>query len=206
VVATVPPPYPGMGRQVYPGFLQLTNFMSMNFDKHLESFGGLFDNLVKGDEEAAEKTTAFYDEYLAVMDLPAEFYLQTVELVFQEHALPKGEMRHRWQTVRCENIARTALFCIEGELDDISGVGQTKAALDITPNLDGARKRYLLQDGVGHYGIFNGGKWRRLIAPEVKAFIRQWDHKLNPEASPENAAPAVWRGPDRRAARKPAAE
>ena len=176
VVTMVPPPYPGMGRRVYPGFLQLTNFMSMNLDRHLLSLSQLFDHLVQGDEEEAEKKSAFYEEYLAVMDLPAEFFLQTVEVVFQNHDLPKGQMMHRWQPVDCATITKTAILCIEGELDDISGVGQTRAAHAITPNLDAGMKDYLLVEGAGHYGIFNGGKWRRMIAPQVKAFIRKWRH------------------------------
>jgi len=175
VITRVPPPYPGAGRRVYPGFVQLTNFISMNLDRHVASMNQLFDHLVQGDEEEAEKKSSFYDEYLAVMDLPAEFYLRTVEEVFQKHSLPKGEMVARWQPVRPETIDRTAILCVEGELDDISGVGQTKAALDITPNLPDEMKKYYMQPGVGHYGIFNGGKWRRQIAPIVKAFIREHD-------------------------------
>jgi poly(3-hydroxybutyrate) depolymerase len=118
-------------------------------------------------------------EYRSVMDLPAEFYLQTVKVVFQDHALPKGEMVHRCHPVKTEKITDTAILCIEGELDDISGMGQTKAALDITPNLADEKKMYLLQKGVGHYGVFNGGKWRRTIAPKVKEFIRTYDRELN---------------------------
>ncbi|MBL8630712.1 MAG: polyhydroxyalkanoate depolymerase [Rhodospirillaceae bacterium] len=176
VITTVPPPYPGAGRKVYPGFIQLTNFIAMNFDKHMQSFHELFDHLVQGDEEEADKRRDFYDEYLAVMDLPAEFYLQTIKTVFQEHALPKGEMIHRWHPVKVSAITRTALLAIEGELDDISGVGQTKAALDLATNVPDDMKHYHLQKGVGHYGIFNGGRWRRDIAPVVKTFIRQHDH------------------------------
>ncbi|EDP61834.1 hypothetical protein BAL199_23617 [alpha proteobacterium BAL199] len=178
VITTVPPPYPGAGRRVYPGFIQLTNFISMNFDRHLQSFNELFDHLVQGDEEEAEKRTSFYEEYLAVMDLPEEFYLQTIKTVFKEHALPKGEMIHRWHPVKPETITRTAILCVEGELDDISGVGQTKAALDLASNLPDSMKKYHLQKDVGHYGIFNGGRWRRQIAPVVKDFIREHDHRL----------------------------
>ena len=114
-----------------------------------------------------------------MMDLPAEFYLQTVKVVFQDHALPKGKMVHRWHPVMTKNITDTALLCIEGELDDISGIGQTKAALDITPKLSEGMKEYHLQKGVGHYGVFNGGKWRREIAPKVKDFIRKHDRDLD---------------------------
>lgn len=177
VIVQVPPPYPGMFRKVYPGFIQLTNFMAMNYERHLESYNQLFDHLVKGDEDEAEKKLNFYEEYRAVMDLPAEYYLQTVETVFQRHALPKGEMTARWHPVKPEAIDRTAILCIEGELDDISGVGQTKAALEITPNLPDDMKKYHLQLGAGHYGIFNGSKWRNDIAPVVKRFIRKHDHE-----------------------------
>jgi len=182
VVTVVPPPYPGMGRRVYPGFIQLTNFISMNLDRHMVSLNELFDHLVQGDEEEADKRKAFYEEYLAVMDLPAEFYLQTVETVFQKHSLPKGEMIARWHPVKPEAITRTAICCVEGELDDISGVGQTKAALDLATNLPDSMKHYHLQKNVGHYGIFNGGRWRREIAPMVKEFIRTHDHELGAKA------------------------
>jgi len=179
VVVDVPPPYPGAFRKVYPGFIQLTNFIAMNFDRHVASYHQLFQHLVQGDDDAADRKRAFYEEYRSVMDLPAEFYLQTVKTVFQDHLLPKGEMVHRWHPVLTEKITETALMCIEGELDDISGIGQTKAALEVTPNLPESKKEYLLQKGVGHYGVFNGGKWRREIAPRVKQFIRTHDHELS---------------------------
>jgi poly(3-hydroxybutyrate) depolymerase len=179
VVVDVPPPYPGAFRKVYPGFIQLTNFIAMNFDRHVASYHQLFQHLVQGDDDAADRKRAFYEEYRSVMDLPAEFYLQTVKTVFQDHLLPKGEMVHRWHPVLTEKITETALMCIEGELDDISGIGQTKAALEITPNLPDSKKEYLLQEGVGHYGVFNGGKWRREIAPRVKQFIRTHDQELS---------------------------
>jgi poly(3-hydroxybutyrate) depolymerase len=178
VVVQVPPPYPGVFRKVYPGFIQLTNFIAMNYDRHLASYGELFDHLVQGDDEAADKKRAFYEEYRAVMDLPAEFYLQTVKTVFQDHELPRGEMIARWHPVLPEQITRTALLCVEGELDDISGIGQTKAALEITPNLPDAMKAYHLAKDVGHYGLFNGGKWRGQISPRIKQFIRTHDHRI----------------------------
>jgi len=184
VVVQVPPPYPGMFRKVYPGFIQLTNFVAMNFEKHLASYHQLFDHLVEGDEEAADKKRGFYEEYQAVMDLPAEFYLDTLKVVFQEHALPKGEMVARWHPVLPEKITRTAILCVEGELDDISGVGQTKAALEITTNLPDYLKRYHLQKGVGHYGVFNGRKWRTEIAPVIRGFIREHDHESGHEPVP----------------------
>ena len=177
VITKVPPPYLGAGRRVYPGFIQLTNFISMNLEKHMQSFHELFDHLVRGDDEEAEKRSTFYEEYLAVMDLPAEFYLQTIKTVFQDHALPKGEMIHRWHPVRTDAITRSAILCVEGELDDISGVGQTKATLDMVPSLPSSMTKYHLQHGVGHYGIFNGGRWRRDIAPVVKQWIREHDHR-----------------------------
>jgi len=178
VVVPVPPPYPGMFRKVYPGFIQLTNFISMNLEKHLAAQHELFDHLVAGDDDAAAAKRSFYEEYLAVLDLPAEFYLSTLELVFQKHLLPKGELVVRWHPARPEAINRTAILCVEGELDDISGIGQTRAALDITPNLPSEMKHYHLQKGVGHYGVFNGSRWRNEIAPVVEEFIREHDHEL----------------------------
>ena len=175
VIVDVPPPYPGMFRKVYPGFIQLTNFISMNLDQHIKSYGELFEHLVQGDDEAADKKRDFYEEYRAVMDLPAEFYLQTIKTVFQEHELPDGKMIARWHPVLTDKITKTALMCVEGELDDISGIGQTKAALEITPNLPDAKKLYHLQPGAGHYGVFNGRKWREQVAPRIKQFIRQHD-------------------------------
>jgi len=197
VISVVPPPYPGMMRKVYPGFLQLTNFISMNLERHLASMNQIFDHLVQGDEEEADKKIAFYNEYLAVMDLPAEFYLQTVKTVFQEHALPKGTMMSRWHPVRPEQVVRTACLCIEGELDDISGVGQTKAALKLMSNLPDEKKVYHLQKGAGHYGVFNGGKFRRDIVPKIRAFIRDNDHELG---SNKPTLVKGWKGSERRTA------
>ncbi len=132
----------------------------------------MFEHLVKGDGDSAEKHREFYDEYLAVMDLTAEYYLQTVQTVFVKHALPKGEMTCRGVKVDTAAIRRCAILAVEGENDDISGVGQTKAALDMTPNLPEARKAYHLQPGVGHYGVFNGSRYRSIIAPRIASFIR----------------------------------
>jgi poly(3-hydroxybutyrate) depolymerase len=171
VIATVPMIYPGAGRKVYPGFLQLAGFMTMNLGSHLISHWEMFKHLVVGDEESASTTQKFYDEYRSVCDMTAEFYLQTVEVVFQQHLLPKGEMEHRGRLVRPDAIRDTALLAIEGERDDISGIGQTKAALDIATGLPKAKKQYLLAKEVGHYGIFNGRKWRENIAPVVEKFI-----------------------------------
>ena len=171
VIATVPVIYPGAGRKVYPGFLQLAGFMTMNLGSHLISHWEMFKHLVEGDEESAAATQNFYDEYRSVCDMTAEFYLETVDVVFQRHLLPKGELEHRGRIVDPAAIRDTALLAIEGERDDISGVGQTKAALDIATKLPKAKKHYLLAKDVGHYGIFNGRKWRETIAPVVEKFI-----------------------------------
>jgi poly(3-hydroxybutyrate) depolymerase len=171
VVATVPMIYPGAGRKVYPGFLQLAGFMTMNLGSHLVSHWEMFKHLVVGDEESAAATQKFYEEYRSVCDMTAEFYLQTVDTVFQRHLLPQGEMEHRGRLVRPDAIRDTALLAIEGERDDISGIGQTKAALDIATKLPKPMKQYLLAKDVGHYGIFNGRKWRENIAPVVEQFI-----------------------------------
>jgi poly(3-hydroxybutyrate) depolymerase len=171
VIATVPMIYPGAGRKVYPGFLQLAGFMTMNLGSHLISHWEMFKHLVVGDEESADATRDFYDEYRSVCDMDAPFYLQTVDVVFQRHLLPKGEMMHRGRRVDPSAMRDTALLAIEGERDDISGIGQTRAALDIAARLPAAKKKYLLAKDVGHYGIFNGRKWREHIAPVVEKWI-----------------------------------
>jgi poly(3-hydroxybutyrate) depolymerase len=171
VIARVPRGYAGAGREVYPGFLQLTGFMAMNLGNHLMSHWEMFKHLVDGDDESADATKAFYDEYRSVCDMTAEFYLQTIDEVFQRHLLPKGEFMHRGRRVDPAAITKVGLLAIEGERDDISGIGQTKAALDIATNLPDALKNYYIADGVGHYGIFNGGKWRTKIAPVVEDWI-----------------------------------
>jgi len=171
VVATVPAGYPGAGRRVYPGFLQLSGFMTMNLGNHMLSHWELFKHLVRGDGESAGPTKAFYEEYRSVCDMTAEFYLQTIDVVFQEHKLPRGLMRHRGRTVDPAAIADTALLAIEGERDDISGLGQTRAALTLATGLAEEKKRYLMAEEVGHYGIFNGSKWRNRIAPVVEEWI-----------------------------------
>jgi poly(3-hydroxybutyrate) depolymerase len=170
-IQTVPPGHPGAFREVYPGFLQLTGFMAMNMDRHVTAHRDMFNHLVSGDGDLAEKHRDFYDEYLAVMDLTAEFYLQTVEKVFVTHELPKGELMHRGELVDLLAIRRCAIMAVEGEKDDISGVGQTLAALDLTPNLAPEKKTYHLQMGVGHYGVFNGSRFRAEIAPRIRDFI-----------------------------------
>jgi poly(3-hydroxybutyrate) depolymerase len=167
----VPWPQVGHGRKVYPGFLQLAGFLSMNLNRHRVAHWEMFDHLVQGDGDSAAKHREFYDEYLAVMDLTAEYYLQTIESVFIEHRLPKGEMQHRGQQVDLAAIRRCALMAIEGEKDDITGIGQTRSALDLTPNLSADKKAYHLQMGAGHYGIFNGSRFRAQIVPKISAFI-----------------------------------
>jgi poly(3-hydroxybutyrate) depolymerase len=171
VIATVPMIYPGSGRKVYPGFLQLAGFMTMNLGSHLVSHWEMYKHLVVGDDESADSTRAFYDEYLSVCDMTAEFYLQTVDVVFQRHLLPKGELKHRGKPVDPAAIKDTALLAIEGERDDISGIGQTRAALDLATKLPATAKQYHLAKDVGHYGIFNGRKWRERIAPVVEKWI-----------------------------------
>ncbi|MEN0117612.1 MAG: polyhydroxyalkanoate depolymerase [Agrobacterium cavarae] len=173
VVMSVPWPQPGFGRSVYPGFLQLSGFMSMNLDRHMTAHKDFYLNLVKNDGDSAEKHREFYDEYLAVMDLTAEFYLQTVETVFIEHALPKGTMMHRGRAVDPAAIRNVALFTVEGENDDISGIGQTKAAHDLCLNLPQEKRRHYMQPDVGHYGVFNGSRFRNEIVPQMVAFFQE---------------------------------
>lgn len=173
VIATVPAWYPGAGRKVYPGFLQLTGFLGMNLGSHLMSHWNMFKHLVQGDGESAENTKDFYDEYRSVCDMTAEFYLQTIDQAFQRHLLPKGEFVHDGIALDFGKVTKTAILAIEGERDDISGIGQTKAALTMAKNLPAAKKKYYLAKNVGHYGIFNGRKWREVISPVVKEFIIQ---------------------------------
>lgn len=172
VVMSVPWPQPGFGRAVYPGFLQLSGFMSMNLDRHMTAHKDFYLNLVKNDGDSAEKHREFYDEYLAVMDLTAEFYLQTVETVFIEHALPRGMMMHRGRAVDPTAIRTVALFTVEGENDDISGVGQTRAAHDLCLNLPADKRRHYMQPDVGHYGVFNGSRFSNEIVPQMIAFFQ----------------------------------
>ncbi|MDE0932066.1 MAG: polyhydroxyalkanoate depolymerase [Novosphingopyxis baekryungensis] len=175
VIATIPAMYPGAGRKVYPGFLQLAGFMSMNLGSHLNSHWEMFKHLVKGDDESATASKDFYEEYRSVCDMTAEFYLQTIEIVFQTHALPKGEWLHRGRLVDPSAITETAVLAIEGEMDDISGLGQTKASLTLATKLPDENKRYYMAEGAGHYGIFNGSKWRTKVAPVVEEWIAKFD-------------------------------
>jgi poly(3-hydroxybutyrate) depolymerase len=166
----VPFPHAGFGRLVYPGFLQLSGFMAMNLDRHVNAHVDMFKHLVSGDGDSAEKHREFYDEYMAVMDLTAEYYMQTIETVFVEHSLPKGEMKHRDAPIDLKAIHRCALMTVEGENDDISGVGQTYAAQELCPNIPDDLKVHYLQKDVGHYGVFNGSRFRALIAPRIVDF------------------------------------
>ncbi|MDR2858017.1 MAG: polyhydroxyalkanoate depolymerase [Novosphingobium sp.] len=175
VVTTVPAVYPGAGRKVYPGFLQLAGFMWQNIHTHMMSHYQMFRHLVAGDGESVDATKAFYDEYRSVCDMTAEFYLQTVDHVFQRHSLPRGLFVHRGRPIDLRSIRDTALLAIEGECDDISGIGQTRAALTLAAGLPDDRKKYHLAPEVGHYGIFNGGKWRTRIAPVVEEWIARHD-------------------------------
>lgn len=172
VILQVPFPHPGALRPVYPGFLQLSGFMSMNLDRHVDAHKTFYEHLIEGDGDSADRHRAFYDEYLAVMDLTAEFYLQTVEQVFITHVLPQGRMRHRGRLVDPGAIRRVALLTVEGELDDITGMGQTQAAHRLCINLPAAMQADYVQPGVGHYGVFNGSRFREAIAPRMADFMR----------------------------------
>ena len=171
LIASVPGRYSGAGRRVYPGFVQLSAFMSMNMDRHIKAHTELYENLAKGEHEKAKATKDFYDEYFAVLDLAAEFYLETVKWVFQEARLPRGEMTFRGSKIDTRAIRRTALLTVEGERDDICALGQTSAAHDLTPSLKPYRKRHHMQAGVGHYGVFSGKRWEHQIYPIVRNVI-----------------------------------
>jgi polyhydroxyalkanoate depolymerase len=175
LIASVPGRYGGAKRRVYPGFVQLAAFMSMNIDRHAKAHRELYENLAKGEAVKAAQTKAFYDEYFAVLDLTAEFYLETVKLVFQEHALPLGALTYENRKVEPAAIKRTMLFTVEGEKDDICAVGQTLAAHDLCSSLRPYRKRHHMQAGVGHYGVFSGRCWQNQIYPMVKNVILQSD-------------------------------
>ncbi len=175
VVHQVPFGNAGFMRSVYPGFLQLAGFMSMNLGRHMEAHWKMFTHLVDGDGESLASKRAFYDEYRSVMDLSAEFYLQTIDTVFLQHSLPRGTMVSRGRPVETAAITRTAIMTIEGERDDISGLGQTRVTHAMTPNLDGEKHEHWEQPEVGHYGLFNGARFRNEIAPRIKAFIAKHD-------------------------------
>jgi len=174
VIHTVPYPYPGHGRQVYPGFLQHAGFLSMNASRHVMSHWDFYTDLVKGDLQDAESHRRFYDEYNAVLDMPAKYYLDTIHTVFQAFLLPRGEWKVRGQLVDPAAIRNTALLSIEGELDDIAGLGQTEAAQSLCTGIDAAHRRHLEVEGAGHYGIFSGRRWRDVVYPQVRDFIARY--------------------------------
>jgi poly(3-hydroxybutyrate) depolymerase len=175
MVHRVPVGEPGAGRRVYPGFLQLAAFLAMNPERHTRAHLDLVRDVIAGDDAGARAHRRFYDDYLAVMDLPGEYYLQTIATVFQRHDLARGELRYRGaRRVEPAAIERTALFTIEGELDDITAVGQTEAAHGLCTGIADDRRRHLVQAGAGHYGIFSGRRWRSEIAPQVRDFIRRF--------------------------------
>jgi poly(3-hydroxybutyrate) depolymerase len=172
LIQVVPGNYRGAGRRVYPGFLQHAGFVAMNPDRHLKSHYDYYQDLLRGDDGDAESHRRFYDEYNAVLDLPAEFYLDTIRMVFQEFSLPNGTWEIDGQLVKPGDIRKTALLAVEGELDDISGVGQTRAAVALCRGIPASRKHYYLAKGAGHYGIFSGRRWREMICPKIAEFIR----------------------------------
>jgi poly(3-hydroxybutyrate) depolymerase len=174
VIHRVPHNYPGFMRRVYPGFLQHLGFVAMNADRHIDAHRKFFNHLIVGDGDSASAHRRFYDEYNAVMDMPAEYYLDTIKVVFQEFALPKGRMSVRGELVRPEAIRSCALFTVEGELDDISGNGQTEAAHVLCRSIPAEKRKHLLAKGVGHYGIFSGRKFREHIYPQIRDFMRRW--------------------------------
>ncbi|MBX3485219.1 polyhydroxyalkanoate depolymerase [Phenylobacterium sp.] len=175
MIYNVPPPHLGAGRRVYPGFVQLASFMSMNLDKHQEAHRRYLAQLMAGDGDSAEKHLEFYDEYLSVLDLTEEFYLQTIDVVFQRYLLPKGELEHRGRKVRPERITDIGLLTVEGENDDISGIGQTQAAHRLCLGLPVELKEDYIQPHVGHYGVFNGKRFREEIYPRVRDFVRRME-------------------------------
>ncbi len=184
VVHTVPLPNPGAMRRVYPGFVQLSGFMTMNLERHMDAHADLFRHLIEGDCDSVDQHQRFYDEYLSVMDLTAEFYLQTVKTVFQDHALPEGRMMHRGELVDCSKIRKTALMTVEGQLDDICGLGQTEAAHDLCCNIPIDDHYHYVQPGIGHYGVFNGTRWRTEIQPRVRDMIRSTAFKRKTQTKP----------------------
>lgn len=173
VICTVPYEFSGRGQMVYPGFIQLSAFLSMNMDNHVNKHVQFFNDLIAGDGDSAEDHRLFYNEYLAVMDMPADYYLETIRKVFLEHQLPNGTIEYQGKKIDLAAITKTALLTIEGENDDITGRGQTSVALNLCSSLSADKKTHYEQAGVGHYGIFNGRKYREIIAPMIKDFIKQ---------------------------------
>ncbi|WP_051242173.1 polyhydroxyalkanoate depolymerase [Azohydromonas australica] len=195
VIYRVPPNYPGAGRRVYPGFLQHTGFVAMNPDRHLSSHYDYFLDLIRGDEDSIEAHRKFYDEYNAVLDMPADYYLETIKTVFQDFALVNGTWEVKGEFVRPQDISTSALLTVEGELDDISGAGQTKAAHDLCTGIPKERQFHYDVEGAGHYGIFSGRRWREKVYPQVRDFIARFDKEVaapaKPEALPSASAEAV---------------
>ncbi len=192
MIYTVPGPWPGMGRRVYPGFVQLSSFMNMNWDRHVDAHWRFFNHLVDGDGDGIEKHRTFYDEYLAVLDLTEEFYLQTIQKVFQEHHLARGMFRHRGRLVKPEAVRDVALMTVEGENDDISGIGQTQAAHDLCSNIPEDMRIDYIQPGVGHYGVFNGSRFKSEIVPRVNEFIARFGDESR-QASARRQSPKLRR-------------
>jgi poly(3-hydroxybutyrate) depolymerase len=188
VISTVPGDFPGAGQKVYPGFVQLSGFMSMNMDNHINKHFKFFGDLIKGDGDSAEAHRTFYNEYLAVMDLPAEFYLDTIRKVFLEHRLPEGNMMFEGKQINTKAVKAPALLTIEGENDDITGNGQTKAAHDVLSNIPNSRKKHYEQPEVGHYGIFNGRRFRQEVSPVIKSFIKEFAKEAPVQSKPEPEA------------------
>jgi len=186
VIHRVPTNFPGAGREVYPGFLQHTGFVAMNPDRHLSSHYDYFLDLVRGDDDSAESHRQFYDEYNAVLDMPAEYYLDTIKTVFQDFALVNGTWEVGGQLVRPQDIHDTALLTIEGELDDISGAGQTRAAHDLCSGIAARNQAHYDVEGAGHYGIFSGRRWRDKVYPEVRAFIAKYDKPAAASKAPRS--------------------
>ena len=174
VIHTVPQPYPGKGRHVYPGFLQHAGFIAMNPSNHFMSHWDFYSNLIKGDMLDADSHRKFYDEYNAVLDMPAEYYLDTIKTVFQDFLLPLGKWKVNGELVKPGAIKGPALMTIEGELDDISGVGQTAAAHDLCTGIPRSRQKNLIVQGAGHYGIFSGRRWREIVYPQVREFFARY--------------------------------
>ncbi len=184
-IHNVPPPHPGVGRRVYPGFLQHMGFIAMNPSNHLQSHWDYFQNLVRGDEQDAQAHIRFYDEYNAVLDMDAHYYLDTIRTVFKDYALPNGTWMVRSELVKPQDIQRSALLTIEGEMDDISGSGQTRAAHKLCKGIEESRKEHYEVSGAGHYGIFSGSRWRNKVYPRIQQFIRA-HHSSNPSNQDAN--------------------
>jgi poly(3-hydroxybutyrate) depolymerase len=205
VIYRVPQNYPGAGRRVYPGFMQYSGFVAMNPDRHVTSHYDYFLDLVRGDQESAESHREFYDEYNAVLDMPAEYYLDTIKRVFQEFALVNGTWEIEGQRVRPQDIRHTALLTVEGELDDISGTGQTKAAHDLCSSIPAEHRFHYDAEGAGHYGIFSGRRWREMVYPRVRSFIADYDKGSVPPRASAQVAKAPVRRTAKLAGAKPSA-